>query len=81
MYNFSAEISEHIEVKDQYCKLNYRINFSQAIKICRDFLRNLEVNNVQNVKSLIAENTEPIRLNRAFRRQAMFKLPTSFCYR
>ena len=81
MYNFCAEISKHVEVPDQSWKLNYQINFSEAIKICREDLRNRTKDNVLNVESLIADNIEPIRPNRTFRRQARFKLPMSFCYR
>ena len=81
MYNFCAEISKQVEVPDQSRKLNYQINFSETIKICRDYLRNQTNDNVLNVEGLIADNIEPIRPNRTFRRQARFKLPMSFCYR
>ena len=81
MYNFCAEISKQVEVPDQSRKLNYQVNFSETIKICRDYLRNQTNNNVLNVEGLIADNIEPIRPNRTFRRQARFKLPMSFCYR
>ena len=81
MYNFCAEISKQAEVLAQARKLNYQINFSEAIKICRDYLRNRTNDNVLNVEGLIADNIEPIRPNRTFRRQARFKLPMSFCYR
>lgn len=81
MYNFCAEISKQAEVLDQSRKLNYQINFSEAIKICRDYLRNRTNDNVLNVEGLIADNIEPIRPNRTFRRQTRFKLPMSFCYR
>lgn len=81
MYNFCAEISKQVEIPDQSRKLNYQVNFSETIKICRDYLRNQTNNNVLNVEGLIADNIEPIRPNRTFRRQARFKLPMSFCYR
>ena len=61
--------------------LNYQINFSETIKICRDYLRNQTNDNALNVEGLIVDNIEPIRPDRTFRRQARFKLPMSFCYR
>lgn len=79
LYNFCSEISMHVEIPKKNRKHAYQINYSQAIKICRDFLRN----NIQalNVEGLITQNIEPIRPGRTFARQARFKLPMSFCYR
>ena len=81
MHNYCSAISQHIELPDRSRKLQYQVNFSEAIKICRDDLRNRTENNAINVESLIANNIEAIRPNRTFRRQARFKLPMSFCYR
>ena len=72
---------QHIDLPDRSRKLQYQVNFSEAVKICRDDLRNRTENNAINVESLIANNIEAIRPNRTFRRQARFKLPMSFCYR
>lgn len=81
MYNYCSEIALHVEIPDQDRKLNYQVNFSEAIKICRADLRDYEARKKINVEGLIAENIEPIRPDRTFRRQARFKLPMSFCYR
>ena len=70
-----------IELPDRSRKLQYQVNFSEAVKICRDDLRSRTKNNAINIESLIANNIEAIRPNRTFRRQARFKLPMSFCYR
>ena len=81
MHNYCAAISQRIELPDRSRKLQYQVNFSEAVKICRDDLRSRTENNAINVESLIANNIEAIRPNRTFRRQARFKLPMSFCYR
>ena len=81
MHNYCAAISQHIELPDRSRKLQYQVNFSEAVKICRDDLRSRTKNNAINIESLIANNIEAIRPNRTFRRQARFKLPMSFCYR
>ena len=81
MYNYCAQISSHVKIPDRSRKLSYQVNFSQAVKICRNALRSKEQNNPLNVESLIADNIEAIRPDRTFRRQARFKIPMSFCYR
>lgn len=78
LYNFCAEISVHVDVPEKERKYMYQINFSEAVKICRDFLR---ADSSMNVEGLIAQNIEPVRPNRTFPRQKRFKLPMSFCYR
>ena len=79
LYNFCSEISMHVEIPKKNRKHIYQINYSEAIKICRDFLRNNT--QILDVEGLIAQNIEPIRPGRTFARQARFKLPMSFCYR
>lgn len=81
LYNYCAGISRHVEIPNRSRKLQYQVNFSEAIKLCRDALRNRSGNPAINIESLIADNIEAIRPNRTFRRQARFKLPMSFCYR
>lgn len=81
MYNYCAQISSHVEISNHSRKWSYQVNFSQAVKICRDDLRSKPQNNPLNVESLIADNIEAIRPDRTFCRQARFKIPRSFCYR
>ena len=71
----------HVEIPKKNRKHTYQINYSEAIKVCRDFLRNRDTNQILDVEGLIAQNIEPIRPNRTFTRIARFKLPMSFCYR
>ena len=81
MFNYCSEVSQHVKIDDKNRTLTYQVNFSQAAKICRDDLRDWKNARGINVEGLIADNIEPIRPNRTFRRQARFKLPMSFCYR
>lgn len=81
LYNFCSEISMHVEIPKKDRKHVYKVNFAQAIKICRDFLRVHDKTTTLDVEGLIAQNIEPIRPGRAFPRQKRFRLPMSFCYR
>lgn len=81
LYNFCSEISMYVEIPEKDRKHTYQVNYSQAIKTCRDFLRDRSKTKVLDVEGLIAQNIEPIRPGRTFARQARFKLPMSFCYR
>ena len=81
MFNYCSEIAMHAEIPKRERKLQYQVNFAQAIKISRDHLRNRDKKRHINASGLIANNIEPIRPERTYRRQARFKLPMSFCYR
>lgn len=81
LYNFCSEISMHVEIPKKNRKYTYQVNYSEAIKICCDFLRNHDNPQTLDVEGLIAQNIEPIRPGRTFARLARFKLPMSFCYR
>ena len=80
MFNYCSEIAMHVKVPRNR-KLEYQINYSEAIKICRDHFRKRNAQGRIDVMGLIADNIEPVRPNRTYRRQARFKLPMSFCYR
>ena len=81
LHNFCMEITIHVEIPRKNTKHVYQANYSEAIKICRDFLRIHDGITVLDVEGLIAQNTEPVRPGRTYARQARFKLPMSFCYR
>lgn len=80
LYNFCSEIAMAVEIPEKKRKYVYQVNYSEAIKICRDFLR-IHDGTTLDVESLIAQNILPVRPGRTFPRQARFKLPISFCYR
>ena len=81
LYNFCSEISMEVEVPEKSRKHVYQINYSEAVKTCRDFLRIHDGVTTLDVEGLIAQNREPVRPGRTFAHQARFKLPFSFCYR
>ena len=78
LHNFCSEISMNVEVPKRERKHLYQVNFSEAVKICRDYLR---ADSCMNVEGLIAQNVEPVRPGRTFPRQKRFQFPMSFCYR
>ena len=80
LYNFCSEIAMAVEIPEKKRKYVYQVNYSEAIKICRDFLR-IHDGTTLDVEGLIAQNIPPVRPGRTFPRQARFKLPISFCYR
>lgn len=80
LYNFCSEIAMAVEIPEKKRKYVYQFNYSEAIKICRDFLR-IHDGTTLDVEGLIAQNILPVRPGRTFPRQARFKLPISFCYR
>lgn len=81
LYNFCSEIASHVEIPEQDTKFTYQINYSEAVKICRDFLRIHDGTTTLNVESLIAQNVEAVRPNRTFPRQERYKRPFSFLHR
>ena len=81
LHNFCSETAFHVEVEKQGRKHEYQVNYSEAVKTCRKFLRIHDGKSVMDVESLIASNIEAVRPGRAFPRQKRFKIPMSFCYR
>lgn len=81
LYNFSTEIAMDVKIPERNTKYVYQINYSEAVKTCRDFLRIHDEITTLDVEGLIAQNIEPVRPGRTFARQARFKFPISFCYR
>lgn len=81
LYNFCSAITGNITIDRTDCAYEYQVNYSAAIKNCRDFLRIHDGITKISVEGLIVKNIEPIRPGRTFARQHRFKLPMSFCYR
>ena len=81
LYNYCSVITGNITMDRTDCTYEYQINYSAAIKICRDFLRIHDGITKISVEGLIVKHIEPIRPGRTFARQHRFKTPMSFCYR
>lgn len=82
LHNFSTEISTNVEVENcSKRKYVYQINFAEAFKTCREFLRIHDNKTILDVEGVIAKHIEPIRPGRTFARLIRFKIAISFCYR
>lgn len=81
LHNFSSAIISGVKIEKNNTRHKYQVNFAEAFKTCREFLRIHDGRTEMDVEGLIAQNIEPIRPGRTFARQHRFKLPTSFCYR
>lgn len=81
LHNFSSAIISGVGIDRRNTKYEYQVNFAEAFKTCRDFLRIHDGKTKMDVEGLIAQNIEPVRPGRTFARQHRFKLPISFCYR
>ncbi len=81
LYNFSSEIALNVEIEKKEREYEYQVNYSEAVKTCRDFLRIHDGKTVMDAEGLIASNIEAVRPGRTFPRQKRFKIPMSFCCR
>lgn len=79
MYNFSELITSHVIIEKGTRKYEYKVNFSVAVHICREFL--LKVNIPPDIESLIARYITPIRPGRSRPREMKVKQAISFMYR
>ena len=79
MYNFCELITSHITIRQSSRKLDYQVNFSAAVHVCRQFFRG----NVSPplVETLISRFVSPIRPDRSFSRTPHRKGLVSFLYR
>lgn len=81
LHNFCSVIATNVKIEKTDAKYEYQVNFAEAFKTCREFLRIHDGATMLDVEGLIAQNTEPVRPGRTFARRHRFQLPVSFCYR
>lgn len=79
MYNFSQLITSHVIVEKKERKYSYRVNFSQAVLISRNFL--LRRIPPSNVEALISAHILPIRYGKHNPRAHSSKHALYFIYR
>ena len=79
MYNFTELIASPVIIQQASKKHSYKVNFTVAIHICRQFFRG----NVSptNVEAILRRNISPIRPGRCFPRIPTPKHTVSFAYR
>jgi hypothetical protein len=82
LYNFSTAIINSIVIEKKNTVHKYQVNFTEAFKNCRDYLRTRgpDKDNM-DVAGLIARFVEPVRPGRSFARQQKTCRSFSFCYR
>lgn len=79
MYNFSELITTHVVIEKGNRKHEYKVNFSVAVHICREFL--LKESIPPDIERLIARYITPIRPGRSRPRDMKVKQAISFMYR
>ena len=79
MYNLAELITSHVVVKQKNRKHSYRINFTAAVHICRNFfLKNISPSDVE---ALLLMHLLPVRQESANPRRGSPKSAPSFTYR
>ena len=79
MYNFYELITQSVVIQQKDRKYAYKVNFSAAVHICRQFfLRDLPP---PRVEALLAKHISPIRPGRSRPRKLKTKQPFGFLYR
>lgn len=79
MYNFSELITSYIVLDKKDRKYEYKVNFSVAVHICREFLWGKCI--PPDIEALIARYITPIRTGRSRPRDIKIKQAISFMYR
>lgn len=81
MYNFCEIITLNVVITQKQRKLEYQVNFTTAIHICRYFFRHSEDVSPPDVEALIKRNILPVRKGRKDQRKIRDKSSVSFIYR
>lgn len=79
MYNFSELITSHVIIEKGNRKNIYKVNFSVAVHICREFL--IKINTPPEIEAIIAGYITPVRPGRSSPRNMKIKQAISFMYR
>ena len=80
MYNLVAMIASHAFIPKKSDRYVYQVNFSQAVHVCRAFLRCHDTR-PPDVEALLRSCAIPIRPGRSFPRNLRFRQAVSFTYR
>lgn len=81
LYNFCETIITKVIVKQSSTSKVYQVNFTFAIYICREYLRNKRDLSPPDIELLIQKNILPVRLGRKDPRKVKVQKPISFLYR
>jgi len=81
MYNFCEIITAHIIIATKSEKYVYKVDFTQAVLICKTLILPAYQKRPPDVQTLLGKSTVPIRKDRAFPREIKSKSFVSFVYR
>jgi hypothetical protein len=84
MYNFVEMMTSHVVISQTDKRHPHQVNFTNAVNVCRYFLRSRNDEHPPDVEALIRKNMLPIRANRPGQkntRKPRFKSAVSFVYR
>lgn len=79
LYNFCSIITLQVVIKEKDRKHDYKVNFSKAITICKQYLR--ENNAFFDIEALIQKYILPVRAGRTNPRRIKFRTFVSFNHR
>ncbi len=79
MYNFSMIIAMNVCIKQNSKVYAYQINYTEAIYICKHFIRCRE--SPLNIEALIGKSILPVRPDREYIRKIKYQSSVSFIYR
>ena len=81
LYNVCEIIASHVVVQNMSRNLTYQLNFSAAVDICRQFLRDCSTLSPPDVEALLLKYLEPVRNGRHDPRKVKPRSFVSFTYR
>ncbi len=83
LYNFCMEIVSHVAIKQRDCKYEQRINITQAMKVCHEFLLAAlrTTKDINVVAWILRAGTVPIRNGRHYKRKPRAHGPKPLNYR
>jgi len=81
MYNFCETITSHVIIQKTVVKHPHKVNFTMAVKICKNFFRASSDMTPPVVEAQIQKYTLPVREGRSDPRKIIPKSAVSFVYR
>jgi len=81
MYNFAIMITSHIIISQAGKRHTYKVNFTVAIRVCKQFLRLRNSAPPTVVEAIIRKNISPVRPGRKYERIIRRQKEVSFLYR
>lgn len=81
LYNFTRAVTNRIEKRKSKSKYIQQLNITNAVHICRRFLKLYEDASCGNADDLISRELLPIRPDRSSQRKKHFQRPHKFNYR